>query len=394
MKLFDDTVDLIRRFIVVGENEAVALTLWVAHTWAFAASDITPYIWISSAEKQSGKSSLLRLLSLLVANPVKTTNISEAALFRMLGAEQERTPTLLFDEIDTIFGPKARDREDMRGLLNDGFERGATVHRCVGEGSKMKPAAFAVFGPKCFAGIGRKTLPDTLVDRSIEVGLKKKARDEHVERFRARAVAEATAPFRAAFEEWANAETDRLRENYPDLPEELDDRAQDMWEPLLQIADYVGGAWPEVARRAALALSVNGDRGNESYRVELLAAIRDVFDAREDEADHDRISTSDLIRSLAADDEMWWTEWWDTRTDEPARGSQRKLASILKEFGIHSETIRLSDGAKKGYKRAAFSDPFSRYVPAKSVTSVISPPSTNGRVTDVTTVTLLAKGAA
>lgn len=41
---------------------------------------------------------------------------------------------------------------------------------------------------------------------------------------------------------------DRLSYASPHLPDELDDRAQDCWEPLLAIADLAGGGWPVRAR--------------------------------------------------------------------------------------------------------------------------------------------------
>ena len=50
-----------------------------------------------------------------------------------------------------------------------------------------------------------------------------------------------------------------LRTARPALPEALNDRAQDNWEPLLGIADLAGGDWPKAARDAALELSVDAE---------------------------------------------------------------------------------------------------------------------------------------
>jgi hypothetical protein len=51
-------------------------------------------------------------------------------LFRKI--EQE-APTLLLDEVDGIFRAKSDEsKEALRALLNAGFERRATVPRCVG----------------------------------------------------------------------------------------------------------------------------------------------------------------------------------------------------------------------------------------------------------------------
>jgi hypothetical protein len=56
--------------------------------------------------------------------------MSDAVLYRLVEREQ---PTLLWDEVDGLFGTKARDREDTRKLLNAGFEAGATAWRMGGK---------------------------------------------------------------------------------------------------------------------------------------------------------------------------------------------------------------------------------------------------------------------
>lgn len=128
---------------------------------------------------------------------------------------------------------------------------------------------------------------------------------------------------------------------------------------------------------------MTSSRTNDSHRVELLGAIKTIFDKRVGWVDEDRISTSDLIETLAADDEMWWSEWWDPRAKNvagefvggPAKGAPRKLAGILKNFEIHSDTIRFEDKTRRGYYRDHFADVFSRYLspyPAEPVTSETS----------------------
>ena len=49
--------------------EATAVTLWVMMTHAIDAFDCVPYLMISSAEKQSGKTRLLEVLEVVVARP-------------------------------------------------------------------------------------------------------------------------------------------------------------------------------------------------------------------------------------------------------------------------------------------------------------------------------------
>ncbi|MEE8606230.1 MAG: hypothetical protein V3S55_01390, partial [Nitrospiraceae bacterium] len=67
----------------------------------------------TSAEKRSGKTRLLEVLSLIVAHPWLTGRVSPAALYRRIHAERR---TLLLDESDSAFkSGDERRRADSRG---------------------------------------------------------------------------------------------------------------------------------------------------------------------------------------------------------------------------------------------------------------------------------------
>jgi hypothetical protein len=238
--LLNEVRDFIRRFVVLDDHQADAVALWVAHTHVFDAFGCTPYLAITSAEMRSGKTRLLEVLELLVREALQTANISDAALFRVIA---ERSPTLLIDEVDAIFN--AREREELRGLLNAGYRRGAVAHRMGGANARTLET-FPVFCPKAFAGIG-DVLPPTLLDRSVPIRLQRRTRDEKVERFRRRHVEPEGHMLRDRLADWLEPQREYLAEQFPHLPEELDDRAQDVWEPLLAIADLAEGARDAVA---------------------------------------------------------------------------------------------------------------------------------------------------
>src|SRR5262245_40356731 len=109
--LLDAIVAFIRRWVVLSPEQAAAVALFVVFTHTVDAFGVAPYVHASSPTKRSGKTRLLEVLELLVASPLRAAAMSEAALFRSLA---EISPTLLFDEVDAIFSPKARDREDLR----------------------------------------------------------------------------------------------------------------------------------------------------------------------------------------------------------------------------------------------------------------------------------------
>ena len=123
------------RFVAYpSEHARVAHALWIVHTHMMDRWDITPRIAFLSAEPESGKTRALEVSRFLVPRPMQTVNISPAALFRCVQSP-DGTPTLLYDEIDTVFGAKAKENEDVRGLLNAGYERGAKTYRCLVRGN-------------------------------------------------------------------------------------------------------------------------------------------------------------------------------------------------------------------------------------------------------------------
>ncbi len=141
------------------DSHLVAIVLWIAHSWVFDCFEQTPYLYINSPVKRCGKSRLLKCLGLLCPRPWLVVSPSEAVVYRKI---QRDTPTLLLDEVDTIYSTKGGDaNEGLRALLNAGYERGLVVSRCVGPNLAL--ADFKVYCPKVLAGIGR--LPDTVADR-------------------------------------------------------------------------------------------------------------------------------------------------------------------------------------------------------------------------------------
>jgi hypothetical protein len=351
-------VAFVRRFVVLSDGQATAIALWIVHSHALQAAETTPYIALSSGMKRSGKTRTLELLELLVREPLPTANISDAALFRAIGAKE---PTLLMDEVDAIFGPKARDREDLRALLNSGYRRGAVVYRMGG--AKMNVLEhFPVFCAKAFAGIG--TLPDTIADRAIPIRLERRTREEPVERFRRREAGEAAEPLYQWAVSWADQCVPVLAEARPDLPDELDDRAQDIWEPLLCIADLAGDVWPARARAAALELCSPEARRDEddSLTALLLQDLHDIFAASTEQ----RFRTSDLIEELAKIEESPWGDW----RGKPL--TAQALSRLLRPFRIKTMAVKAEGRTVRGYKAEQFAQAFHRVLGVTGVTSVTS----------------------
>jgi hypothetical protein len=354
-------VAFIRRFVALSDEQADMLALWTIHTHAIDAADCTPYLHIRSAEKRSGKTRLLEVLALLVARPWLTGRVSSAVLVRKTANEQ---PSLLLDESDAAFKGDKDYAEALRGILNAGFRRGGVTSLCVGQGANLSYRDFPVFGAKAIAGIGK--LPDTIADRAVPIELRRRRRGEHVERFRQRKVEPHAVPLNSAAAAWAEANLTALAEAEPELPDELDDRAQDIVEPLLAIAEAVGGEWPDRARRAAVALLTGEHRDDaESLGVRLLRDIRTIFDIEKAE----QLRTTAILSELNQVDDAPWGSLRGQAMDA------RSMARLLKPYGIGPQTFREAASTHKGYRRQDFADAWERYIPS-------TPPDIGNTVTE------------
>lgn len=356
--LLDDVHGFFARFVAFpSAHAAVACTLWVAHAHAMEAFESTPRLAFLSPEPGSGKSRALEIAELLVPRPAMAVNMSPAALFRIIGGE-EGLPTILFDEIDTVFGPKARDNEDLRGLLNAGWRRGGKTYRCAMHGRKVELETYEAFSAVALAGLGN--LPDTILTRSIIVRMRRRAPGERVEPYRRREHSPAGDRLCERLAQWAALHLESLADARPAMPHGIEDRPADVWEPLLAIADAVGGHWPRLAREAAVVLVTDAQDEPASLGTRLLADVRYAFASRE------QMPTAELLAMLNAMEEA---PWGDLR-GRPLDG--RKLARMLTPYGVKSQTIRIGNGTAKGYRSEDLWDAWQRYLPLSSPEGVTS----------------------
>lgn len=318
----------------------MAITLWIAYTHAAACFDFAPRLLLTSAEKRSGKTRTMEVVSKLSASPLIAANATVPAIFRSL----DEPRTLFLDEADTIFGTKtkAEQNEDLRGLLNAGFQRGTPVIRTVGP--SHTPTEFQVFAPACLAAIGR--LPDTIADRAVNIRLRRRKPSQVVEPYRSRLNDPELETVRGKLEEAVQSIHALLQEATPDTP--LEDRAADLWEPLLAVADAAGGSWPERARDAALHLTRQAltEDHEQSDGVELLNDVATVIRLFKG----DFVPTVDLIQRLKALEESPWRE---------IDLSAKKLASLFKPYSVFPKS---SGGKVRGYERSSLEDAFERYL--------------------------------
>jgi hypothetical protein len=90
--------DFVCRYVVLpSEHEAVAISLWVAHSHLVEQFETSPILAVTSAGKRAGKTRLLDCLELLVPSPYRVVTPSEAVIYTVLA--QRPRPTLLLGMI-------------------------------------------------------------------------------------------------------------------------------------------------------------------------------------------------------------------------------------------------------------------------------------------------------
>ena len=350
-QLLCDIRGFVKRYLVLRDCHYDILAVWTVHTFCIEAFDYTPYLAITSATPSAGKTRVLELLDLLIDDGTHqkswlTASTTKAVLVRKIDAVQ---PVLLLDETDGAFRGNQEYAEALRSILNSGYSRrSGTASLCVGPQHDWKD--FKTFCPKAFAGIGRKNLPDTVLSRSIPIEMKRKRRDERVEKLRDREALEIVTPIRERIDAWVTPQIiSALEAARPALPPGLDGRAEDGCEPLLAIADMAGEEWARKVRQAAVTLLRETTREMENTVELMLHDTKRVW-----LGDEPFVLSKTLLHVLLQRTESPWSEW---RHGKPL--TEAGLARILKEVSIvpsHSP-----DKRSRGYYRDRFLDPWSRY---------------------------------
>jgi len=344
--ILDAVYAFLGRFVAYPSPEAqVAHALWIAHTHQLDEFESTPRIAFLSPERASGKTRSIEVTETLVPRPILAINVTPAYLFRKIG-DPEGRPTILYDEIDTVFGPKAKDHEDLRGVLNAGHRRGAVAGRCVVRGKLIETEELPAYCAVAIAGLGE--LPDTILSRSVIINMKRRAPGELVEPYRSREHVPEGNALRDRLAAWASSVQGPL--DIPTMPPSVTDRDADVWEPLLMVADRAGGEWPQRARVAAVALVALAKAGGLSLGVRLLSDLRSTF------SDAVSLPTKEILSRLTTIEESPWSDLRGKALDE------RGLARLLKPYGVSSKNIRSGTGVVRGYSREDLHDPWIRYL--------------------------------
>jgi putative DNA primase/helicase len=358
----------VRRHVIFSAEAADAVALWAAHTWGYDRFRHTPRLAITSPTKRCGKSTLLAILLILCRRPLKTDSISASGVFRVV--EALHPLTLLLDEVDAF----AQDNEELRGVLNSGFEASGAVIRVVERDGQHEPVQFSTFAPLVLAAIG--TIPGTLADRAVPIRMERKPAADTVERLRDNGSAAGLTVLARKLARWTADNAARLSPA-PGIPGAMNDREGDISVPLLALADAAGADWPARARKALLhlfGLRSDADEGTEAG-VLLLGDLKALFA----ETGAERLPSATICTKLGEMDSRPWPEWKNGKPITPMQ-----LARVLAPFRVTPQTYKPKGGDKavKGYIKDHFSEAWRRYLAADTPSQPKEGGSSRNPVTD------------
>jgi len=345
--LITDVERFITRYVSLAADELRVIAVWILHTWQFSEQcptpNTTPYLYIFSAQKGSGKTLLgIDVLETLVRNPLQTLNMTGPTVFRIV---EDMRPTLLIDEVDAIWSGAKND--ELRGVLNAGYRRGGKVPRVVPGGEVRM---FSVFGPKALVGIDNAMLPDTVRDRCIPIHMHRATDSERadIQPFYHYEIEDEVAVVADRLHSWAVVHGAAIRDYRPTPIDGLSPRQWEICQSLLAVAHAAGC---EASVREALARIFGNAVERRSPEQDLLSMIFEVFNDVPEKlgGPRDRVTTNEILAHIASDPRF-------------ASYNGQRLGKVLAPFGVTPTTIRMGNIVAKGYMRAAFIDAWERYL--------------------------------
>lgn len=328
---------------------AFTAALWAAATHLWPHFDAFPYLVVTSATKQSGKTLFgIDLMSFLCANSVNLGGMTPAVAFRTIDQDK---PTLHIDEAETLNNEAATD---LRAALNMGYKKGSKFRRAAA--GKKGTIEFEVYCPKIFVLIG--DVYDTLRDRSIMFRM---VRAKPARRF-IRAIAESEGnAFRDELAKLAIDVTAPVVDSYHSYPDldYLSSRDEEIWRPLFAVCTALAPSRIPELQRVAVDLSTEKTGESRSF-VTLLSAEKEAMDHQYGErllrdlatviGKHRSIFTADAITALKAVPTMPWRKFRG-RQDQGGGLTPIDMSNLLSPFGVAPKVIH-TNGRRHDAKRA------------------------------------------
>ena len=331
------------RVIFQSEYEPDAISLWIAGTYLMDHWTRFPKLLIVSSERECGKTTALEAIEGFVFKGKMASSITAAALTRCI---EKDAPTLMIDEADLTL----QDNKQLQAIINAGHTRRSAVRILSDEaaGKKWEPKEMSLWCPQVIAGIG--DFEDTLISRSISIGLRRKGINEEIIYLDDRYFDE-QVEMRSALGNWSNTIEPKGLLRVPPLPDGVGNRMRDNWLPLLQIAQLAGVPWVEKCNDAIHELEIKRKAETSALTVkDLLMDLREVLST----FTGPEIGSNELLQLLLFQSDGDWHSANNGRAI-----TSKWLAVKLRPYGITAQRRSKCNV----YMLADFEDAFKRYLP-------------------------------
>ena len=312
--------------------QLVVAALWAMGTYLYRQFPCYGHLWLNSPTTHSGKTKLLNVLWTVCYNATEPQlEPTSAVVFRFPSAIGG---TLLLDEVDNLDPQK---KSDVIAILNSYISQGVVLRSVAGKKKDYTLKKFPTYCPKVIAGINN--LPTTLQDRCIKIYLHRKKQSEKVERFMP-GMFESQKNLRNQLDAWASRDALRIIGAYQNfdllgVPDDIDDRGKDMFEPLFAIASVL----PKWVKRRLIegAESIANERNSEEGESNAIVLALQILD---EHFPHGK-------------------DIWRLRTETALELFSGEIASIetkpqaqalLRRLGFRSKRIRIKHSVLRGYE--------------------------------------------
>jgi DNA primase len=226
--VFSAIHDLFKTYVDFRSDiESRLLTLWTIGTYFYTMFPAYPYLALNGP-KNSGKSTVMRVLQPLAFNMITTSDPTGPSMFRLI---HQTSCTVGIDEAERYHNPKDPGMQQIRQLLNSGYKQGMPAIRVTGD--DLKPQAFDVYSPKILAAI--MGLEDILASRCIAIPMRRTT-----QKMPSFPPDFDGAPLRHQLYTLALTHFQAVYRNYFERPElhKLHNRSGELWSPLVALAAF------------------------------------------------------------------------------------------------------------------------------------------------------------
>jgi hypothetical protein len=329
---------LLRSYLHFGDERLYTLlSVWIIATYVYPIFSHFGYLFFHSRFPRSGKTRSEEILSHMCFEATVPLNAPTTATIREMAAEGH---TVILDTLERWKGKSPEAHSAAMELLDAGFRNGGSVAKMVPVvGGNWRRETFPVYAPYVLAAIDKESLTDTALDRSFVIEMHRKPITIKKQNYDFHRCEKKCSPVRDEMYRWALENASALAGCY-DSAElrtevdalELNDRAADIWKPLLAVAHVLGSA---ETGQALTSLAVEMGRDPDAAEREKVRAISHSLRKLVNGNGVAAGITSDFVQHLRHDG---------------LEVTEHELHGLLGQWGFEQANVRLPQGPRRAWQ--------------------------------------------